>query len=386
MRITLVIGTLNGGGAERVCVNLANAWVKHGWQVTILTTSQGSNPPAYSVDQRVKCRDLGKPRLPSEAEMSRKAIGSVIRGLIRNHCGALITELGLIAILRYGILQTRPDVVVPILEMTNIRVIAAMYETGLPVIAVEQTDAARVSIGKWQSIRKALYRSAHAVVAPQPSIAAWLARNGAPAYAIHNPLVAPPRMRVERNGGRRRLVTLARLSSEKRPDLLVRAFARIAGDFPEWDLEMHGDGPLRPFITRYIAELAPGRIHLHWFENAPYTILDGADLFVSASWVEGFGNAIWEALACGVPVVAMDAGSPLRALIRDGIDGLIVNTNSTPALAAALAKLLSDDAARRTMAARAPEVVARFPIEASLQKWHALLNQVVTGSTAAPSV
>lgn len=376
MRITLVIGSLNGGGAERVCVNLANAWVKRGWQVTILTTSQGSGPPAYSIDPQVKLRDIGKPRLPRAVELNPHTIATVLRGLHRDGCSGLREDMGLIAMLRYGILQTRPDVVVPILEMTNVRVIAAMYETGIPVIACEQTDAARVSLGKWQSVRKALYRRAHAVVAPQPSIAAWLARHGAPACAIHNPLIAPPSMRAQRNGGRRRLVTLARLSQEKRPELLVRAFARIAGDFPDWDLEMHGDGPLRPFITNYISELAPGRIHLHRFENAPYTILDGADLFASASWVEGFGNAIWEALACGVPVVAMDAGEPVRSLVRDGIDGLIVSTNSTPALASALASLMGDDAARQTLATRAPEVLERFPIEASLEKWDLLLAGV----------
>ncbi|MBC8031783.1 MAG: glycosyltransferase [Pyrinomonadaceae bacterium] len=377
MRITLVIGTLNGGGAERVCVNLANAWVKRGWQVTILTTSQGSRPPAYSVDPQVKHHDIGKPRLPRAVEVNRDSIAPVVRGLIRDGCISLTRQLGLIAMLRYGILKTEPDVVIPILEMTNVRVLAAMYETGVPVIACEQTDSARVSIGEWQSVRKALYRRrARAVVAPQPSIAEWLARHGASACAIHNPLIAPPPMSSRCNGTRRRLVTLARLGREKRPELLVRAFARIAGDFPEWDLEMHGDGPMRDFIARYISELAPGRIHLHWFENAPYTILNGADLFVSASWVEGFGNAIWEALACGVPVVAMDAGAPVRALVRDGVDGVIVNTNSTPALASALASLMADDTARQALAARAPEVLTRFSIESALEKWDALLDKV----------
>lgn len=376
MRITLVIGSLSGGGAERVCVNLANAWAERGWHVTILTVSQRSRPPAYSIDPRVKRRDVGKPRVPHAVELNHDSIAPVIRGLHRAGCISLSKEMGLIAMLRYAILATAPDVVVPIIDMTNVRVLAAMYGTGVPVIACEQTDSARISLGRWQSARKALYRRAHAVVAPHPSIAEWLARHGAPACAIPNPLVAPPPMRVQRNGERRRLVTLSRLSQEKRPELLVRAFARVAGDFPEWDLEVHGDGPLRPYLARRVSELAPGRIHLRGFVNAAYTILDGADLFVSTSWVEGFGNAIWEALACGVPVVAMDAGAPVRSLVRDGIDGLIVRTNSTSALAFALASLMGDDSARQALAARAPEVLTRFPIESSLEKWDALLGDV----------
>lgn len=381
MRITLVIGTLNGGGAERVCVNLANAWVERGWHVTIITTSQGSRRPAYFVDPRVKRRDIGKPRLPRAVEITRDALAPVIRGLMRDNCISLTRQLGLIAMLRHGILTTAPDVVIPILDMTNVRVLAAMYGTRVPVIACEQTDSARISLGEWQSVRKALYRRARAVVAPQPSIADWLARHGARACAIPNPLVAPPPMQVRRDGQRRRLVTLARLAREKRPELLVRAFAGIAGEFPDWDLEIYGDGPLRRQIARRASELAPGRIHLHGFVNTPYTILDGADLFVSTSWVEGFGNAIWEALACGVPVVAMEAGAPVRSLVRDGVDGLIVRTNSSTALASTLASLMRDDAARQTFAARAPEVVTRFSLEAALAKWDALLDNAVVYPT-----
>jgi glycosyltransferase involved in cell wall biosynthesis len=169
-------------------------------------------------------------------------------------------------------------------------------------------------------------------------------------------------------------VTLARLSPEKRLDLLIRAFARIAPDFPEWDLEIYGVGPSRAFLAWLVAALAPGRVYLRGFVNDPYTVLGGADLFASSSWVEGFGNAIWEALACGLPVVAMDGGASVRTLVRDGVDGLIVRTDG--ALAPALATLMGDETARKTFAARAPEVLTRFSIESSLQAWDALLCRV----------
>jgi glycosyltransferase involved in cell wall biosynthesis len=169
-------------------------------------------------------------------------------------------------------------------------------------------------------------------------------------------------------------VTLARLSSEKRIDLLVRAFATIANDFPEWDLEIYGVGPLRVSLARLIDELAPGRVHLCGFTADPYSVLRGADLFASTSFVEGFGNAIWEALACGVPVVAMDCGAPVRSLVRNGIDGMIVRTRSD--LVQALRSLMGDKRVRKALAARAPEVLRRFPAEASLEAWDALLDDV----------
>ncbi|MGI9065647.1 MAG: glycosyltransferase [Pyrinomonadaceae bacterium] len=379
MRITIVIAGLFGGGAERVCVNLANAWAARGWDVTILTVSH-RRAPAYHIDSRVRRRDIGWERKADPKELNANSLAPMLRGLQGVACFEIIWEMPLLAMLRYATLETTPNAVVALIDYTNVKVLAAMHETGIPVIACEQTDVSQFSIGSWQDTREALYRRASAVVAPDPAIAEWLQRRGARAYAIPNPLHAPPPISVERTGERRRLVTLMRLSQEKRPDLLVQAFASIVGDFPEWDLEVYGIGPMRELLAELVDELAPGRIQLRGFTDTPYEVLSTADLFVSTSWVEGFGNAVWEALACGVPVVAMECGAAVRSLVRDGIDGLIVDSHCPEVLAAALASLMSNDAARQALAARAPEVLTRFSIESALEKWDALLGDVVSHS------
>jgi len=203
MRITLVIGSLAGGGAERVCVNLANAWVARGRGVTILTYARSLSGPAYSVDPKVELRDIGWPRGPSYEELNPVSMAPVLRGLERNGCNELIDEINIIAILRHAILATAPDLVVAVIDMTNVRVLAAMHETDVPVIACEQTDLNRISLGRWQRARQALYRHAVAVVAPHTSIAEWLRERGATAYAIPNPIFPPPQMQSDRNGRRR---------------------------------------------------------------------------------------------------------------------------------------------------------------------------------------
>ena len=377
MRITNVIAGLGGGGAERVCINLANAWVERGWDVTILSSSRTATP-AYELDSRVRRQDTGGKRWADPKELNEESLAPMLRGVHGAATFDIIWEMPRLAIVRHAILASTPDVVVAHLDFTNVRVLAAMHETGVPVIACEQTDVSKFSIGSWQHTREALYRHASAVVAPHPAIAAWLAERGARAYAIPNALHAPSTICLKRSGERRELVTLMRLSPEKRGDLLVRAFASIAGDFPEWDLNIYGDGPERNYIAELIDELAPGRIRLRGFSDDPYAVLGGADLFVSASWVEGFGNAIWEALACGVPVVAMECGAAVRSLVRDGVDGLIVDSDSPEALASGLASLMGNDTARKALAARTREVLQRFSIESALRKWDALLEDVIS--------
>jgi glycosyltransferase involved in cell wall biosynthesis len=280
--------------------------------------------------------------------------------------------------MRDRILAQKPDVVVSHLDVTNLRVLVAMHETNVPVIACEHTDATRVPLGWWQSVRPALLPRARFVVTPHEESAGWFSKYDVEVVRIPNPLIPPGDMRVEQNGHRRRLVSLSRLSADKRPDLSIEGFASIAGEFPDWDFEMYGDGPMRATVAGMIEKLATGRIQLRGFTRNPYEVLNGADLFVSTSWIEGFGNSIWEAMACGVPVVATDAGTTIRALVRDRVDGMISN-DTVAALARDLAMLMRDDVRRAEMAKRAREVVDRFSLEASLSAWDNVLTESRSG-------
>jgi GalNAc-alpha-(1->4)-GalNAc-alpha-(1->3)-diNAcBac-PP-undecaprenol alpha-1,4-N-acetyl-D-galactosaminyltransferase len=373
MRITTVIGCLAGGGAERVCVNLANAWVARGRQVTLLTVQQHSIPSAYDIDRRVERCDVGWPRWARSEELNARSIAPVVRCIQQADCTGLFEHITLIAMLRHAILATAPDVVVAHIDMTNVRVLAALHETGVPVIAYEHTDPTQISLGRWNRTRTVLYRRAHAIVAPNPTAAECFKRGGAAAIAIPNPLVTPPSISAGRGLGSRRLVSMSRLSTEKRVALVIRAFASVAHRFPEWDLDIYGTGPLLSELARLAEKIAPGRIRFCGFTDRPYDLLREADLFVSTSWVEGFGNSIWEALACGLPVVATECGAAVRSLVRHGIDGLIVH-GSANGLATALASLMGDEQKRNAFAARAPEVLTRFSMESSLQAWDRLLE------------
>ena len=377
MRITLVIAGLGGGGAERVVVNLVNAWSTCGYEPTILTISQNTIPPAYAIEPGVALRDIGWPRWARDYELNHTAIAPIMRGLQTARCPELVYDIRMLALLRYAILDTKPAVVLSFIDQTNVRVLAAMHETNVPVIVCEVTDARYVWIGMWQHGREMLYPRAAAVVAPDPVIAEWFAARGNRALAIHNPLVAPAAPVCAPRGPRRRVVTVSRLSHEKQPDLLLLAFARIAQRYPEWDLEFYGDGPMRNTLEHMAEDLAPpGRIKICGFSNDPYGALSGADIFVSASRIEGFGNAIWEALAAGLPVVAIDAGPSVRRMVRHAVDGLIVNHNNVPSLAAALERLLGNEAERKTFASRAPEVLERFSMQSALRQWDKLLRSV----------
>src|SRR2546421_9361855 len=103
MRITEVIAGLGGGGAERVCINLANAWAARGSDVTIITFSQGAATPAYLIDPRVQRRNISR-GLAYPEELNVDTIATILDGLHGVACLEIVWEMPRVAMLRYAIL------------------------------------------------------------------------------------------------------------------------------------------------------------------------------------------------------------------------------------------------------------------------------------------
>jgi glycosyltransferase involved in cell wall biosynthesis len=149
---------------------------------------------------------------------------------------------------------------------------------------------------------------------------------------------------------------------EPRKDLptLVRAFARLAGELPHRlvlaGLAGWGAGALADAVAASgVADriLVPG-----WVPEADKAaLLTGADLVAYPSRYEGFGLPVLEAMACGTPVVTTTGGS-LPEVAGDA--ALLVEPGDPDALAAAMAKLAGDPAARQAAAARGRARAAGF--------------------------
>jgi glycosyltransferase involved in cell wall biosynthesis len=138
------------------------------------------------------------------------------------------------------------------------------------------------------------------------------------------------------------LISVGRLAPEKNWDTLIQAFAKVHAEHPEARLVLIGDGPARQNLETLAAELGiaaqvtfTGSIP---FEEIP-RYLKAADLFVFASITETQGIVTIEAMAAGLPVVAVD-GPGTRDIVQHGKQGYLVD-NNPDALAKKLNQLLS---------------------------------------------
>ena len=180
------------------------------------------------------------------------------------------------------------------------------------------------------------------------------------------------RFAVERRPVPGRVLCVARLAPQKRPDLLVRAFRRIDGE-----LQLVGDGPLRADVERLIAELGLAeRVRLLGARDDVPELRAEASCVALASDYEGCPLTVLEAMAAGVPVVATRVGG-VPELIDDGRTGLLVPPGDEEALAAAIARALADPGG---LGAAAREVARRrFSRERMASEIEAVYDEVADG-------
>jgi glycosyltransferase involved in cell wall biosynthesis len=180
------------------------------------------------------------------------------------------------------------------------------------------------------------------------------------------------------------LVGLGTLEPRKDLPTLVRAFATLARDLPHHlvlaGLPGWGAGELAAAVE---ASGVADRIHLPGYvsEADKAALLSGADLLVYPSRYEGFGLPVLEAMACGTPVVTTTGGS-LPEIAGDA--ALLVEPGDPGQLAAAVVKLLSDQAAWSDLARRGYARAAAFTWERCAEQTLAAYRKAVAGGPARP--
>ncbi|MHC1752833.1 glycosyltransferase family 4 protein [Humidesulfovibrio sp.] len=365
-RVALVISSLALGGAEKTLCVLAGGLARRGREVHVLSFDTPQATAFFPLDPRVRLHGLDLNQ-PSASALH-----------------ALRANARRVAVLRRQLRQLRPDAVVGFMDSTNVLCLLACLGLGIPVLATEHTDPRRHDIGVfWNALRRLTYPLAAAVTTQTEAVRQLLpGRCVLVVNPVEQPVEPPPHpAQTKAPAGAtlpegKLLLALGRLAPEKGFDLLLEAFAALAGSRPQWSLVILGEGPERQRLEAERSALGlEGRVLLPGAAAEPAAWLRRAELFALPSRFEGFSNALCEALACGVPAVAFDCQSGPAEILRHGVDGLLVPPGDTAALAAALGRLMDDEPLRRAMAARAPEVLERFGLEKVLDQWEALLAE-----------
>lgn len=136
------------------------------------------------------------------------------------------------------------------------------------------------------------------------------------------------------------LATAGRLNKEKGHAVLLNIFARLGAKFPELRLKIAGDGPLLERLRSQAVRLGiDDKVDFLGYQSDMVAFLASADIFVLSSHYEGFGLVLVEAMAAGLPVVAMEVGG-VSEVLDDGKAGILVPAESEADFVIALEYLL----------------------------------------------
>jgi glycosyltransferase involved in cell wall biosynthesis len=196
---------------------------------------------------------------------------------------------------------------------------------------------------------------------------------------IPSPVASSTDVRAELGLGADALVIAiaALLRSEKRLDLLLTAHGQVRATVPQAHLVIAGDGPCRPELERQVAEMGlNGSVHFLGARTDVDSVLGAADIGVLSSDREGSPLLAFECMASGTPLVATAVGG-VPDVVEHGRNGLLVPRRDPDALAQGLITLLCDPELRDRMARTAREMLDRYTIDATAERFAALYDSLM---------
>lgn len=177
------------------------------------------------------------------------------------------------------------------------------------------------------------------------------------------------------------LLHVGRFAPQKNHRLLVEAFALAVKEYPEMQLWLVGDGPLRPEMEGLVKEKGlDGKIFFLGIRDDVSALLGAADIFVFPSDWEGVPLTVLEAMSANKPVIATAVGG-VPELIEDGISGILVPPRNPEALANVVLCLAKDPELRQKMGKAGQErAVAMFDISRTAREYEALYLKLLKES------
>lgn len=357
MQISIFIGGLSGGGAERVVCNLANYLLSKENSVQIITMSEGI--PAYHLDDCITIQCL----------LSKKERGNTLYNWILR-----------VKRLRNILKNQKDGCFIVMLPYTIAFMLSMRKLTKAKVIAAERCMPSSYSKRK-QNLLLRTCNNADGWIFQTSEIKKFYEKKlkGKKTIVIPNAINPEFFNCIESKITNKEIITAGRMTEQKNHILLIRAFSKIAIDFPNYRLTIFGEGPKRIEIEQLITALGlEGRVCLPGYVNDVQKRINNASLFVLSSNYEGMPNALMEAMAMGVPSISTDCdGGGARFLIENGKNGLLVPKNDVEALAAAMRDLLSHPEKAERLGEEGRKLCERLAPEKIYGEWEEFIKDVV---------
>lgn len=368
IKIVFILTTYEIGGVSTVAKNLLDAWAGDRFEITLIVEKLAvrHNP----IDGRIKIIDLGM--------SGKKGLLSKTLNLIRH-----------ISAMRRAIISESPSVIISFGAQANCGTLIALLRAApkRPKVIISEHSELMFSKTVTGNLRCEalkniyrililfLYHRADAIVAVSEVVGRRVRRlpfvNGDKVKVIHNPvntnrireLCGHAAQRPRDGDNVPRIGAVSRLSLEKGIHFLIEGF-KLLLDKIDARLVIIGDGPEKARLEEMVRRLGVEKkvMFTGWIED-PIKYMATMDVFVLPSIWEGFPNGILEAMACGVPVIASNLDGGIREIIKNPVNGILIEPSSASAISEAVYDLLINKEKAKTIVQEAFKTLKQFDID-----------------------
>lgn len=361
MKICFLVPSLVAGGAERVITLLANYWADKNHQVCIITLNHPKKSPFYPLSQKIELVQLNLLKDWNSIFMPllffQQTI-AVVKAVRSKNPDSLIAFLDI-------------TIFVALLARPFIKAKVIVSERGNPYLS--ETNAVLKKANNF------LYKySNHIVLQTQQIARTFPAHLKKKITVISNPIIKPTQTLAayEANNTENYLVSMGRLVKLKGYDLLIKAFASVATQNPNWTLIIIGEGEEKSQLKKLCIDYGvEEKVKFTGRLSQPAPILAQANIYVLASRYEGFPNALCEAMATGLPCIATRCQFGPEEIIEDGVNGILIEVDDEEALCKALTLLMRSPLSRKKLGEQALTITERFGLPKIAAQWEQIMER-----------
>lgn len=358
MKITFVVVDITArAGTERTTTLLANTLVKKGHEVCIISLFRRNKYPAfyletmvdvlYIVDKEYSIRQSLFQRL----FLIIKSFFSFQKIIGRNHCDLFIGQ--------------------------NFLVNLFLYFWGFSGKSVAcEHNLYNIYPSPVLLFREYVYKSFYKLVSLTNKDASKFTRRLNNVEVIPNMLTFTVDKTADLTS--KRILSIGRLSDQKGYDLLLEAVKNLWEEYPDWHLDILGEGEMYDYLSEKIRVYhLEKNVCLKGYTSDVVTEYLSSSVYVMSSRYEGFPMALLEATSCGLPVVSFDCPEGPADIIGDG-RGILVSPENIGQLRAGLLSLMGSYEKRKEYAEKGRSfVLQNYNSEVIYEKWNALFHSFI---------
>lgn len=367
-----IAGTRHSGGMERVLANKANWLVRHGYEVTIVTTDQEGEKPFFPLDEHIKCYDLA---IGYERNNGKSFINKLLHYPIKQYRH----RKKLTALLK----QLKPDITISMF-CNDVAFLPKIKDGSKKILEIHFSKFKRLQYGRkgvWRIAdiyrnrqeEKLVQRFDRFVVLTEEDKGYW--GNLHNIEVIANARTFNPTSTATLDT--KHVVAIGRYTHQKGFERLIEAWNKICRQHPDWMLKIVGEGEERIALQALIDNYnITNSITLCPPTNDMDTVYRGASIIAMSSRYEGLPMILLEAQAYGLPIVSFNCQCGPADVVTDGVDGFLVSEGDIESLAGKLTTVIEDDALRLQMGRAARIASERYAEDVVMKKWIDLFERV----------